>query len=62
MRSWRQLRRAPPDSDRTPREDGESPRWARFYDLKSQKPIFTGKTDGRTYPTYEAMRQRSAST
>ena len=30
--------------------------WARFYDLKTQKPIFVGKTDGRTYETIESMR------
>ena len=33
--------------------------WARFYDLKTQNPIFTGKTDGRTYDTYEAMRKKN---
>lgn len=34
----------------------EQRQWARFYDLKTQRPIFVGKTDGRTYETYEAMR------
>ena len=42
-----------------PEKDGESPRWGRFYDLKSQQPIFIGKTDGRTYATYEAMREKN---
>ncbi|MEK0450801.1 MAG: hypothetical protein RL088_3069 [Verrucomicrobiota bacterium] len=42
-----------------PGKDGESTRWGRFYDLKSQQPIFTGKTDGRTYATYEAMREKN---
>jgi peptidoglycan-N-acetylglucosamine deacetylase len=42
-----------------PEKDGDKPQWARFYDLKSQQPVFTGKTDGRTYDTYEAMRERN---
>ena len=42
-----------------PEKDGDSPRWARFYDLKSREPIFTGKTDGRNYPTYEALREKN---
>jgi PelA/Pel-15E family pectate lyase len=33
--------------------------WARFYELKTQKPIFPGKTDGRFYDTYEALREKN---
>lgn len=42
-----------------PEKEGEPPQWGRFYDLKSQQPIFVGKTDGRTYATYEAMREKN---
>ncbi len=30
-------------------------RWARFYDLKTQKPIFAGAQDGVIYTTYSEM-------
>ncbi len=35
---------------------GDKRQWARFYDMKTQQPIFVGKADGRTYDTYEALR------
>lgn len=37
----------------------DKPQWGRFYDLKKQQPIFVGKTDGRTYEAYEAMREKN---
>ncbi len=36
------------------KEDGGA-RWARFYDLKTQQPIFPGKRDGRHHATFEEM-------
>ena len=39
--------------------DDDKQKWARFYDLKKQQPIFVGKSDGRTYETYEAMREKN---
>ena len=42
-----------------PEKEGGSPQWARFYQLKTYEPIFVGKTDGRTYETYEALRERN---
>ena len=35
---------------------GDKRQWARFYDMKTQQPIFVGKADGRTYDSYEALR------
>ena len=44
-----------------PESDGGPRQWARFYDLKTQQPIFLGKLDGRTYATFEAMREKNPS-
>ena len=42
-----------------PERDGGPRQWGRFYDLKTQQPVFVGKTDGRTYDTHEAMRAKN---
>lgn len=34
-------------------------RWARFYDLTTNRPIFAGSDDGRIYDTFEAMREKN---
>ncbi len=36
-------------------KEGGAARWARFYDLKTQQPIFPGKRDGRHHATFEEM-------
>jgi PelA/Pel-15E family pectate lyase len=36
---------------------GETELWARFYSLRTQRPIFPGKSDGRAWETEAAMLQ-----
>ncbi len=38
-----------------PAKEGGPEQWARFYDLQTQQPIFTGKRDGRPHTTFEEM-------
>lgn len=33
--------------------------WARFYDLNSENPIFTGSQDGRVYSTFHEMAEQN---
>jgi hypothetical protein len=39
-----------------PAKEGGPAQWARFYDLKTQQPIFPGKRDGRNHATFEEMK------
>lgn len=36
---------------------GNADGWARFYDLRTQKPFFPGKLDGKAWASEEAMRK-----